>query len=891
MIFADVFAAFRWWLALLGLGAAVLPFTLLLFQKLPDRGYAFTKMVGLLLVSFLFWLMGSLGFVGNNLGGILLALVGVLGLSAWAWRRSQPLPALRSPQFIRHILITELLFAIIFALWVWVRAQNPAIAATEKPMEFAFLNSLGRTPTFPPADPWLSGFAISYYYFGYVMTSVIARLAAVPEPVAFNLALAWLVAGTAVGAFGLVYNLIASQSHRGHRDLRETQGEKSAPSAKSAVSSWGSNNRRRAVLLGLIAALAIPIAGNLEIGLEIAHANGLGSVQFWQWLDVRELNSPAVIVETPRYETSSWWWWRSSRVIHEYTLDGRAEEGLEPIAEFPGFSFILGDLHPHALALPFALLSLMVAFLWYLKAGERKFPLSGLVRDPLFWFTALLLGGMSFLNTWDVLIYSFVTLAAHFLGRWQTQGWDKQLWRETAVLALWLIIPAIILYLPFYLGFRSQAGAPFLLPFLMRPTRLPHFLTIFGMPLSVITIWLAAITVRQRFRGWQNGVKTAVILLLGLLLLMLFLGWVIAASPEGAGRVISLANDLGLALPVRQSGIHFDWGVRAVIILLPTLLGSRLAWPGVILLLTALIALIVTIWSEEATEDTEDTEIEIEPEPELELELELEDEDLQFTPLLLLRVTLSPLPFVLLLIFTGALLTLGPEFVYLRDNFGQRLNTVFKFYYQAWLMFGVAALFALDTLWREFKRVRWAAAAVYAGTFVISLAFPFYAVQSRAAEFRGPVDAVERAPLTLNGLAQVERFNRDEYDAIQWLRENVNGTPTILEAVGGQYSQYGRISSSTGIPTALGWAGHEYQWRGPNTPEPGQRDPAVRDIYGAANWNNTSAWLNSLDVQYIYVGPLELSTYGPQAREKFDGRLDIAYQNNSVTIFRWQPQK
>ena len=87
-----------------------------------------------------------------------------------------------------QILVTELVFAALFVLWVWVRSQNPAIAATEKPMEFAFLNAIGRSPSFPPLDPWLSGFAISYYYFGYIMTSLIARLALVPEQIAFNLA-------------------------------------------------------------------------------------------------------------------------------------------------------------------------------------------------------------------------------------------------------------------------------------------------------------------------------------------------------------------------------------------------------------------------------------------------------------------------------------------------------------------------------------------------------------------------------------------------------------------------------------------------------------------------------------------------------------------------------
>lgn len=198
MPLSDIFAAFRWWVVLMVLGTAVFPLAAHFLKSLPDRGYAFTKMLGLLLVTFVFWLLGSLGFLQNDVGGIVLALVLVIGLSAWAVYRERQaegtavLPWLRENW--RQVLITELVFAAMFALWVWVRAQNPAITATEKPMEFAFLNSAGRSPTMPPLDPWLSGYAISYYYFGYVMTSVLARLAAVPEAIAFNLAIAWLVA-------------------------------------------------------------------------------------------------------------------------------------------------------------------------------------------------------------------------------------------------------------------------------------------------------------------------------------------------------------------------------------------------------------------------------------------------------------------------------------------------------------------------------------------------------------------------------------------------------------------------------------------------------------------------------------------------------------------------
>jgi YYY domain-containing protein len=514
----------RWWAVLLLIGTTAVPLAYTFFQQLPDRGYAFVKMLGLLVVGYLFWLLASLGVVANGLGGILLALLGLAGLSAAAyWRRAdiwgvdEEVVAQRPslPDWLRqnwrYILLTELLFLLIFGLWVWVRAQHPAIEATEKPMEFAFLNAASFSPTYPPLDPWLSGFAISYYYFGYVMTSVVARLAAVPEFVAFNLGVAWIVAGTAVGSFGLVYNLIVVKDFTTKACLKAQR-----------------TLRRKAVLFGLLAALAIPLAGNLQVGLELIYLRGQGSNDFWTWLDVQDLNAIDAPVESDSFRYM--WWWRTSRVINEYHLSGQ-QAGLQPIAEIPAFSFILGDLHPHVLALPFAFLALALALNWYLATGswqfnwERlrngRFPIvnhqSSMVNGQrihespipqfpslLILFTAMVLGGIAFLNTWDILIHLFVVVGAFVLARWRTAGWQPGHLTDGALLGGLLVLLSLLLYIPFYIGFSSQAGAPYILPMLMRPTRLPHFLIIFGMPLLPVIGLLLVLLWRHRRTGWRG---------------------------------------------------------------------------------------------------------------------------------------------------------------------------------------------------------------------------------------------------------------------------------------------------------------------------------------------------------------------------------------------------
>ncbi len=203
---------------------------------------------------------------------------------------------------------------------------------------------------------------------------------------------------------------------------------------------------------------------------------------------------------------------------------------------------------------------------------------------PLWLLSAVILGGLSFLNTWDVLIYLFVVAGAFFLARWRDNGWHPRIITQTIITSLFCCcLPIILLYLPFYVGFRSQAGAPYLLPQLMRPTRLVQYLVIFGMPLWVITILLIAQAARQRFRYWKTGLATAVSLILDFCLLTFFFGLIVAVSPEGSGRVIALANELGISLAPRPEGnIALGWGLSAVYRHYAcTSCGPRSAYPAV----------------------------------------------------------------------------------------------------------------------------------------------------------------------------------------------------------------------------------------------------------------------------------------------------------------------
>ena len=203
-----------WWLVLQAIGLLALPITLKLLRFLPNRGFGFARQVGLLLTGYLFWLLVSFGLLQNTTASIVLVLAIVGGLSAYIWSREGKgmLAALRERS--RIVIATEIIFLIALASFAVFRAYNPDITATEKPMEFAFINAILRSRTFPPNDPWLSGYSISYYYMGYVLSAMLTRLSGLASDITFNLTGVTLFALTVSGAFSLVSNMVQAYLDR-----------------------------------------------------------------------------------------------------------------------------------------------------------------------------------------------------------------------------------------------------------------------------------------------------------------------------------------------------------------------------------------------------------------------------------------------------------------------------------------------------------------------------------------------------------------------------------------------------------------------------------------------------------------------------------------------------
>ena len=788
--------ALVWLITLEFLGVLGFPLAFALFSRLPDRGYSVAKVFALLLLGYLLWVFGLTQLIPNSLGTILVIIL--LGAAVAIWlairQRQSMLLFLRSEW--RTLLIAEGLFLAFFLVWVGIVSEIPAISHTEKPMDFAFLNAVIRAEHFPPEDPWLAGHPISYYYFGHLIMASLTKLTTSAPAVGYNIAVALIPALVAAAAFGLLYNLIRLSG----------------------------GSRRAGLGYGLIGPVLIVLIGNLEGVFELAHSQGWGGSGFWQWVGIKGLEGGAQAAGGFFPEG-----WRATRVI-DTLVDGQSLDYT--ITEFPFFSFILGDLHPHVTSLPFLLLVLSLAL--NLFRSSRKVGLDWLRRNPLeFGAIALALGSLSFINIWDFPTYAAL-LGLLLFAKSYGESWEDRLSpvappkldplslaaRNTALMWIPMVAAAALLFLPFYLDFSSQAGG--ILPYTGPGTRPLLFLVVIGLPFL-----LGASFLFKQLGGiprFSQADAPALLIVLTVALFPFFLWMVLMLS---------------LSLFVEGAGLDAGQIAGRTLFVLPGL---------AVVCLAGFSAL---------------------------QRIKTGREGMTVFPLLLLAV--------------AAYLLMGAELYFVVDGFGNRMNTVFKLYYQAWLLLALAGAYGVY-YWQAHSSLRntavrlahngWTVVAALA--IIASLYYPIGAVLERTGLLH-PRETL--ADNTLDGLAFVKETDPDEYAAIDWLRSQ-DSRGIIVEAVGDDYSSYGRVSSSTGIPTILGWKGHELQWRGSSQLFDG-REESVAEIYQSPDSSRVRKLLEQYDVQYVYSGRREQISYGPIQLGGFQDLLKTVFQQGNVTIYEF----
>ena len=350
-----------WYLALQLFAFAALPLAWRAFSRMPDRGYAFSKPFGLLAVGFFVWLIGLTQTIPNSRFTVAAALALIAALSLIAARRHRREIVAFLRVNARAALAAEAVFAAVFVGAALLRASVPDVVHTEQSMDLMFLNSVVASPYYPPNDPWLAGERVSYYYLGYLLIGAVSMLTGVASSVAYNLGLASYAAVAAAAAFGLASNLV-----------RLSRGTTAA-----------------GALAGLGAVFLLLLAGNALGALELAWASGAGSPAFWQWITPNPDWYAEPGASSLWRPDDTWWWWRASRVVPN------------AIAEFPAFSFLLGDMHPHVMSIGFVLLIVGASVQLYLQ--PRLVQADAARRHAvLILVTLIAVGGAAAVNLWDL---------------------------------------------------------------------------------------------------------------------------------------------------------------------------------------------------------------------------------------------------------------------------------------------------------------------------------------------------------------------------------------------------------------------------------------------------------------------------------------------------------
>ena len=582
---------------------------------------------------------------------------------------------------------------------------------------------------------------------------------------------------------------------------------------------------RSAVLFAVAAPVFIVLIGNLEGVLEFVHARDLATAGFWEWVSIKDLEGSEGAYAGILPQEGSWWW-RATRVI-DTVVEGVSHDFT--ISEFPFFSFLLGDLHAHVSALPFMILNLALGL--NLFVSNEKLGLAWLRHNVVELLAiALSLGALAFINIWDFPV--FVTVLAVLVLVKGYGDWDG---RTEAVIghSVTFLVPvlllAIVAYIPFYLDLGSQASGIF--PLGEVSTRPLFFFLVLGLFLVVGGSFLLVQMGSVPGLGTRAPGALALAVIVTLLPFGVWAAWQLLAMWTGWEFLVK----------------HFHGGVIESEASVAVRFAKLLPALAIVTIATYSMLLRVRSGGERAT------------------------------------------AFALLPLGLAFYLLVGAELFYLADLFGNRMNTVFKLYYQAWLFLAIASAYGLYYLcsrpipWPRRitsasntpgKLIRYVWLGLVGILLVGSLYYPVGAALDRARNTGGG---------SFDGLHFVRERSTGEYEAIKWLR---NETPwgRITEAVGDDYSEYGRISASTGLPTILGWKGHEHQWRGTTRLFRG-REEQVSSVYSSDDPKLVEQILRAYDIRYVYVGARERASYGPDRFDQFSSFLKPVFQTEDVVIY------
>lgn len=807
---APVLSVVLWYLVIMILGWVMYPITRLGFNGLFDKGYAFSKLFAMLLVSLLVWLGGSFGLsVTKPFISIVVIVVTTISLVIAFFTKSSIINEIK--QNYSLFLILEGITLVLFFLFLSVRLGNPDLwhpaKGGEKPMDFSYLNAVIKSSTFPPYDPWYAGGYINYYYYGFVIVGIFIKWLGIVPSIAYNIVLPTLFSFVGIGAFSIVWNLVFK--HKNHSDQ-----------IKLSIRKILSSRPFLAGIGGLFFTLILGNLGTIRMiwhGLQrIGSPNGIieGAKLFERWLWTIQGIGKFIKGQNFPFYPGDWYWVPSRALPHE------------PITEFPFFTFLYADLHAHLIAMPIT----VMAIAWSLSTLLSKWDFSEKIPGWLSKLILLVVGGITIgalrpTNTWDfptyyvlgliVLIYTILRYGRGFRTAYHLSSISGKI-LEVFMLVIVFSLITFTSYKPFY----DWYGQAYTQIELWRGNLSPFwsYFTHWGLFLFIIISWLLTETTSWMAETPLSRARK--------LLKYRFWIWLVIA-------IIITSTFLMLI-----KGIMISWLVFPMAV-----------WCGILIL------------RKEQSESKR---------------------------------------FVLFIIGSALVLTLMVEIIVLKGDIG-RMNTVFKFYLQAWILFaissGAALIWSIPEImreWSSFNKNVWQTVLI-----ILIASTALYPITAGSEKIKDRMSV--SASISLDGMEFMktstyfdEGINMtlaEDYQAIRWMQKNVVGSPVIVEANTVEYRWGNRYSIYTGLPGVVGWNWHQRQQRGvvPSNWITDRVDE-VNNFYSTTDLFETKEFLKKYEISYIIVGQLEKAKYPIEGIGKFsqmDGLLwQSVYEVGNTSIYQ-----
>ncbi len=469
MLQGDYVPFLQWWAAVAGIGIIFIPLTTILFANFHDKGYLFSKAIGIAVTGYLMWLFSSLHLMKfttvSSMVCVGISLALNVGLLLWQRnRRALPMNGrdiFRGGGVFDTIVVEELMFFAVFLLFTYIRCFKPEAYGTEKFMDYGFMTSMMRSDYMPPQDFWFSGTNLNYYYVGQYMAVYLTRISFVEVSDAYNLMLMMVGAFAVVLPYSIIYNVT-------QRYLVKQEKQRTYLPALS----------------GVLAGAGVCIAGNMHYPT-------------FQWLEPIVRKFFGMEANDEKY-----WFPDATRFIgyHPETTD-------KTIHEFPAYSFVLGDLHAHVINIFFVLTVLGLLFAWLTGRDDIKDKEPTVLREvfhPAIIMITFFIGLFHTTNFWDYPIYFVVSGGIILFSNLVVYNFkSKAIWL-TGLQGIFVFGASSLVCLPFTLSFDKISTNICLAS---AHTPINQLIILWGLPVFVVAGFIGSLISNYRRDGNSRGVE------------------------------------------------------------------------------------------------------------------------------------------------------------------------------------------------------------------------------------------------------------------------------------------------------------------------------------------------------------------------------------------------